>query len=153
MSYKFEATIQKHDRKDATYIEIPFDVEKEFKAKRVKVKAKFDGFEYRGSIVKMGLPCYMIGLTKEVRKNIGKEAGDAVFVEIEKDEEIREIELPNDFKDGLEKNEKALEFYNSLSYSCKRKYLQLITSAKKIETREKRIHEAVIKLEEKIKIK
>lgn len=153
MKYEFEAIIQKHEGKDATYIEIPFDVEKEFNAKRVKVKAKFDGFEYRGSIVKMGLPCYMIGLTKEVRKNIGKEPGDTILVEIEKDEEVREIELPNDFKNELEKNKKALEFYNLLSYSGKRKYFQWITSAKKAETRDKRIHEAVIKLEENIKIK
>lgn len=153
MSYKFEAIIQKHEEKDATYIEIPFDVEKEFNAKRVKVKAKFDGFEYRGSIVKMGLPCYMIGLTKEVRKNIGKEAGDTIFVEIEKDEEVREVELPDDFKNELEKNEKALEFYNSLPYYGKHKYFQWITSAKKAETREKRIYEAIIKLEENIKIK
>lgn len=152
MSYKFEAIIQKHEGKDAAYIEIPFDVEKEFKAKRVKVKAMFDGFKYRGSIVKMGLPCYMIGLTKEVRKNIGKEVGDTIFVEIEKDEDIREIELPDDFKNELEKNEEALEFYNSLSYSVKRKYFQWITSAKKAETREKRIQEALIKLEENTKI-
>lgn len=152
MSYKFEAIIQKHPEKDATYIEIPLDVEKEFGAKRVKVKVNFDGVEYRGSIVKMGLPCYMIGMTKAIRNQIGKEAGDSVFVEVEKDEEIREVELPEDFKEELNKNEDALKFYESLSYSGKRKYFQWITSAKKAETREKRIIEAIGKLEDKIKL-
>ena len=57
-SAKFEAVIKKHPQKDAAYIEMPFDVEAVFGAKRVKVVAKFDGVEYRGSIVKMGLPCY-----------------------------------------------------------------------------------------------
>ena len=67
MSYKFEAVIKKVPDKDATFIEIPFDVEKEFGAKRVKVKAKFDGVDYRGSIVNMGLGCHMIGITKAIR--------------------------------------------------------------------------------------
>ncbi|MDZ5253999.1 YdeI/OmpD-associated family protein [Clostridium sp. LIBA-8841] len=152
MVYKFEAVIKKHDGKDATFIEIPFDVEETFGSKRVKVKAKFDGFEYRGSIVKMGLPCYMIGITKAIRKEIGKEAGDSIIVEVEKDEEERVVELPEDFKLALDKNKVAKDFYESLSYSVKRKYVQWVTSAKKIETREKRINEAVIKLENNIKI-
>lgn len=152
MSHNFEAIIKKIPDKDATYIEIPFDVEKEFGAKRVKVKAKFNGVEYRGSIVKMGLDCHMIGITKAIRKEMGKDVGDSIFVEIEKDEEVREIDLPMDFKDELEKNDEALKFYNSLSYSAKRKYYQWITSAKKEETRQKRIVEAVLKLESNIKL-
>lgn len=152
MKHKFEAIIQKATDNNATYIEIPFDVEKEFGAKRVKVKAKFDGYDYRGSIVRMGLPCYMIGLTKEVRDNIGKEVGDTITVEIEKDEEVRIVELPEDFKNAINENIEAKDFYESLSYSAKRKYVQWITSAKKVETREKRINEAVVKLENKQKI-
>lgn len=70
MVCKFEAVIQKHPGKDATFIEIPFDVEETFGSKRVKVKAKFDEVEYRGSIVKMGVPCYMIGITKAIRKEL-----------------------------------------------------------------------------------
>lgn len=152
MSYNFEAIIKKIPDKDATFIEIPFDVEKEFGAKRVKVKAKFDGVDYRGSIVSMGQGCFMIGITKAIRKEIGKDAGDNIFVEVEKDEEVREIEMPIDFKSELDKNEKALKFYNSISYSAKRKYYQWITSAKKETTRQKRILEAVLKLESNIKL-
>lgn len=152
MSYKFEAIIQKAPDKDATFIEIPFDVEVEFKAKRVKVKAKFDGVKYRGSIVNMGLGCYIIGITKAIRKEIGKEALDKVFVEIEKDEEERVIELPDDFKNAISENEDAMKFYKSLSYSSKKKYYQWITSAKKQETREKRIREAVLKLKSNVKL-
>ncbi len=52
-TYTFEAEIKKIEGKDATYIEIPFDVEKEFSAKRVKVLVKFENEQYRGSIVNM----------------------------------------------------------------------------------------------------
>lgn len=150
--YKFESEIKKHGEKDATYIEIPLDVEKEFGTKRVKVKAKFDNIEYRGSIVKMGLPCYMIGITKEIRNKIGKTYGDVISVEIEKDEEERVIELPIEFEEKLKLNENAYKFYESLSYSNKRKYFQWITSAKKEETKIKRTEEAIEKLENNIKL-
>ena len=152
MIKRFEAVIQKHPDKDATYIEIPFDVEKEFGAKRVKVKATFDGIEYRGSIVKMGLPCYMIGMTKEIRKQIQKEPGDTVCVTIEKDEEERKIVMPEAFTLELEKHEVAKEFFEGLSYSAQRKYEQWITGAKREETRNKRIHEAMEKLTNHVKL-
>lgn len=152
MIYKFEAVIKKHEGKDATYIEVPLDVEKEFGAKRVKIIASFDGVQYRGSIVKMGLPCYMIGITKEIRKQIEKDAGDTIQIELQKDEEIREIHLPEDFQTELYRNKAALDFYQALSYSTQRKYYQWITGAKKAETREKRIAEAVHKLANQIKI-
>ncbi|VYT81012.1 DUF1905 domain-containing protein [Clostridium tertium] len=150
--YNFEAEIKKHEGKDATYIEVPLDIEKEFGAKRVRVKVKFDNVEYRGSVVRMGLPCYMIGITKEIRNKIGKTYGDIVSVELQKDEEEREIELPKDFKEKLILSKEAHEFYESLSYSQKRKYFQWITSAKKEETKAKRMSEAIEKLESKIKL-
>ena len=152
MTYKFEAIIQQVENKDATFIEIPFDVEKEFGAKRVKVKAKFDTVYYRGSIVRMGMPCFMIGLTKEIRKKIGKGIGDTVSAEIEKDEEERIVEIPIEFKSMLNKNNSATEFYDRLSYSQKKKYITWITSAKKEETKIKRMNEALLKLEGKVKL-
>ena len=150
--YKFEAEIKKVEDKNASYIEIPFDVEKEFGAKRVKVKAKFDDVDYRGSIVKMGLPCYMIGMTKEIRNKLGKTYGDIVSVIIEKDEEERVVDIPDDLKEALLKDSEANEFYQSLSFSQKKKYVTWITSAKKEETRMKRVKEAVNKLKNKEKI-
>lgn len=152
MGKVFEAVIKKVKGKDATYVEIPFDVEEVFGAKRVKVLAYFDEVQYRGSIVRMGLPCYMLGITKDIRKKIGKESGDIVTVRVEKDEEVREIDMPEDFKKALKKDNEAVKFYEGLSYSAKRKYYQWITGAKKEETRQKRISEAVLKLKENKKL-
>ena len=45
---KFNAQIKKLNDKNGAYIEIPFDVEKTYNRKKVKVKATFDGYEYRG---------------------------------------------------------------------------------------------------------
>ena len=150
---KFNAEIKKIEGKDGAYIEIPFDVEEVYGAKRVKVKATFDGVEYRGSIVKMGLPCYIIGITKEIRKKIEKEPGDIIEVTIEKDEEDRVVEIPTDFKERIELDNNIKEFWNTLSFSIQKKYVTWITSAKKEETRNKRIDTAIEKLKNKEKIK
>lgn len=150
---KFNAEIKKIEEKDGAYIEIPFDVEEVYGAKRVKVKATFDGVEYRGSIVKMGLPCYIIGITKEIRKKIEKEPGDIIEVTIEKDEEDRVVEIPTDFKERIELDNNIKEFWNTLSFSMQKKYVTWITSAKKEDTRNKRIDTAIEKLKNKEKIK
>lgn len=150
--YNFEAELKNVEGKEASYIEIPFDVEKEFSAKRVKVKALFDGIEYRGSIVKMGLPCYMIGVTKEVRKKIGKTYGDIINVVIQKDIEDRNIEIPEELNVMFNDNKDAYEFYESLSYYQRKKYIDWINSAKKKETFKKRINETIKKLTNKEKI-
>ncbi|MBA4509498.1 YdeI/OmpD-associated family protein [Clostridium sporogenes] len=151
-TYNFEAEIKKIEGKDATYIEIPFDVEKEFAAKRVKVLAKFENEQYRGSIVNMGLSCYIIGVTKDIRNKIDKTYGDIIKVELQKDEEERIIIVPEEFKVKLSNNKVANDFYESLSYSQRRKYIQWLTSAKKEETKVKRMEEAIVRLENKIKI-
>lgn len=150
--YNFEAELKKVEGKEASYIEIPFDVEEEFDAKRVKVKALFDGVEYRGSIVKMGLPCYIIGVTKDIRNKISKTYGDIIKVVIEKDFEDRNIEVPEKLNVMFNDNKDACEFYESLSYSQKKKYVEWINSAKKEETFEKRIKETIKKLTNKEKI-
>jgi len=61
-------------------------VKAEFGKGKVKVHATFDGEPYDGSLVNMGVKhtdgsvCYIIGLRKDIRAKIGKQAGDTVKV-------------------------------------------------------------------------
>lgn len=80
--YQFEAEIKKVPDLDGAYIEIPFDVKAMFGKGRVAVIATFDNVEYRGSIVRMGTPCHIIGIRKDIRAKIGKQAGDIIKVTI-----------------------------------------------------------------------
>lgn len=80
--YEFSAEIKKVPDIDGAYVEIPFDVKEVFKKGRVAVTATFDGVEYNGQIVKMGTPCHIIGVRKDIRKIINKQAGDTIFVTI-----------------------------------------------------------------------
>lgn len=143
--YRFTATIIKNPTVDSGYIEFPYDAEKEFGRKgQIKVKAYFDGFEYRGSLVRMGHPCHIIGLNKKVRDAIGKGPGDTVDVLIIEDTEERVVEVPSDFAAALNKNETAREVFEKMSFTHRREYVEWITSAKKAETRENRIVKAIV---------
>lgn len=91
-TYEFEAVIQKVPDIDGAYVEFPYDVKAEFGKGRVKVHAAFDGEPYDGSIVNMGIKntdgsiCYIIGLRKDIRAQIGKQPGDRVKVTIKERE-------------------------------------------------------------------
>lgn len=49
---------------------------------RLPVHATFDNEPYDGQIVKMGTPCYIIGITKAIRNSINKSFGDEIEVTI-----------------------------------------------------------------------
>lgn len=46
----------------------------------------FDGVAYDGSLVVMKTPCHIIGLRKDIRSKIAKQAGDVVKVTIQERE-------------------------------------------------------------------
>jgi hypothetical protein len=81
--YEFKAEIKKVPDIDGAYIEIPFDVKQEFGKSRIKVKATFDGEPYEGIIVKMGTPCHIIGIRKDIRAKINKQPGTSINVTIQ----------------------------------------------------------------------
>lgn len=80
--YEFDAVIIKTPDMDGAYVEIPFDVKAVFGKGRVPVHATFDGAPYDGSIVRMGTPGHIIGIRKDIRALIAKQAGDSVHVTI-----------------------------------------------------------------------
>lgn len=80
--FEFTAVIQKVPDLDGAYVEIPFNVKEVYGKGRVKVHATFDGEPYDGSLVKMGTPCHIIGIRKDIRAKIGKQPGDTIRVTI-----------------------------------------------------------------------
>lgn len=88
-TYRFDAVIQPSEvGKGGAYVAFPYDVRAEFGKGRVKVHATFDGEPYDGSLVNMGVKnddgsvCYILGILKDIRAKIGKQAGDLVHVEV-----------------------------------------------------------------------
>jgi len=150
-TYEFDAVVQKHEGIDGAYIIFPYDVQKEFGVKgQVKVKAFFDRIEYRGSLVKMGMNCHWLGITKEIRKKINKSPGDNVHVILQKDDEVRTVEIPDGFV-RLLKEEGLLEVFEKMSYTHRKEYIVWISDAKKDETRRRRMEKAIEVIRKKVK--
>ena len=78
--YAFDAPLKKVPDMDGAYVEIPFDVKLVFGKGRVPVHATFDGEPYEGQLVRMGPPCHIIGVRKDIRAKIGKQPVDTIHV-------------------------------------------------------------------------
>jgi uncharacterized protein YdeI (YjbR/CyaY-like superfamily) len=92
-------------------------------------------------------------MTQELRKKIGKDFGDTVHVTLEKDEEERVVEIPEDFMEVMKESPEALANYEKLSFTAKKEYVTWITSAKKAETRQSRLAKALDQLKQGKKLR
>jgi hypothetical protein len=144
----FTAVLEKaDDGKDTAFVSIPFDVEKAFGSKgHLKVKATFDGHPYHGLLANMGTGFHIIGVRKAIRQAIGKQVGDSIKVVIALDTDDRIVDVPDDLVAALEASKKAKAFFDTLSYTNRKEYAAWILSAKKRETRLKRLALTIQKL-------
>lgn len=144
---KFTATVQL-DGKTATGIVVPPEVLDQLGGgKRPAVTVTIKGHSYPSTIgVMKGVA--KIPVSAENRSKAGISAGDEVSVEVVLDEAPRSVELPADLAAALKGETQAAEFFETLSTTNKKLYVTWIESAKKAETRERRVAEAVAKLRE-----
>jgi hypothetical protein len=134
--------------KNTTGIEVPDDVVAALgPSKRPPVKVTLNGYTYRTTVASMG-GRFMISVSADVRANAGVAGGDEVDVDVELDTAPREVAVPADFAAALAADLDAEKFFDGLSYSHKSAYVLWIESAKKDETRQRRIPEAVRMLRE-----
>ena len=140
MLLQFDATLLAHEGTEALMIDFPYDVQELYGTRgQVKVKVTYDGVPYRGSLAKMGRHCHFLLVRKDIRKLIGKNAGDIVHVTVERDTEERTVEVPADLAALFETNPDAQQRFEKLSYTHRKEYVQWINEAKKPETRERRL--------------
>ena len=87
-TYEYDAVIRELPEKGGAYVVFPWNIREEFGKGRVKVHATFDGIPYDGSIVNMGVKnedgsvCYILGMLKAIRAQLGKGDGDSVHMVI-----------------------------------------------------------------------
>lgn len=134
--------------KTATGFVIPESVVAELgSGKKPQVSVHIKGYTYRSSIASMGGE-FMLPVSAEVRTNAGVNAGEIIDIELELDTEPREVTIPDDLKKALEENTEAKKYFDSLSYSNKRRLVIPVEDAKTAETRQRRIEKTVKLLSE-----
>ncbi|TYC13389.1 DUF1905 domain-containing protein [Actinomadura syzygii] len=89
---------------------------------------------------------HLLGLSKANRAAAGVEIGDEVEVELELDTEPRDVVEPADFATALDADPVARAAYDALAPGRKREHVRAVESAKKPETRQRRIEKALTTL-------
>lgn len=139
---RFRATVQLSG-KSATGIRVPEEIVAALgSSKRPPVRATIGGHTYRSTVASMR-GAFMLPISAENRTSAGVAAGDEVDVDLELDTEPREITVPSDFAQALDRDADARQFFDGLSYSKKQWHVLAIEGAKTAETRERRIAKAV----------
>jgi len=116
-------------------------------AKRFPVVATVNGHTWRTTVMRMRGE-FLLGLNAEVREAAGAEAGDMVSVELALDTAPREVEVPEALAVALDGDKAAREIFDGLSYTHRKEYARWIEEAKREETRERRVAQALAMLKE-----
>ena len=134
-----------------TYLDIPADISREFGTiDQVPVKGFISGHPFRTSARPHGDGRHYIVVNKSIRDAIGATAGDVVRVMMSLDSAPRIVEIPADFMSALESEGKRAALFQALSPSRQREFVVWLESAKRAETRGRRITQALVMLTEGI---
>lgn len=133
---RFRAVLGGQDGERPT-VELPFDAKERYGKARAPVRGTVNGVEFRTTVaVYSGVS--LIGFNKKLREEAGIEIGDEVTVELERDDEPREVDVPPVLEQGLAGDAAAAAAFEALSYTHRREYAEWIAQAKKEETRKRR---------------
>jgi hypothetical protein len=115
--------------------------------KAFPVQATINGYTWAGRVSRMGGE-FLLGLNREVRTGARVEAGDEVTVTIALDEAPREVEVPPALAQALEGDATAKAQFDALAFTHRKEFARWIAEAKKDETRERRVAQALQMLRE-----
>ena len=140
---EFEATIEPGSRGGAL-VRLPDSAADHFGTKaRFPVRATFNGVEYRGSAMPMGDGAFCVGVTKAVQAEAGVGAGHTVTVTLRRNDEERRVEVPDELAEAVQANPEATRRFAAMPYTHRKEYAEWVGSARKPETRRRRVEKAV----------
>jgi hypothetical protein len=138
---KFHTTLLQSG-KTAVGIQVPNEVVEALGAgKRPPVRVTINGYTYRNTIAVMG-GVFMVGVSAEHREKAHVAGGDEVDINIELDTQPRELTLPPDFSEILDRHPDARQVFDGLSRSRQQALVLPIDQAKTPETRQRRLDKA-----------
>jgi len=115
--------------------------------KKPPVRVTVGGHTYRSTVgTRDGV--YLLPLSAENRTAAGVAAGDEVDVDVELDDQPRELTVPEDLVAALAGDDAARAEFERLSYSHRQRHVLAIEGAKAPETRARRVAKAVEMLRE-----
>ncbi len=130
-----------------TYTSIPeIEPDKHAHFGWVRVKGSIDGFQISAyHLMPMGNGSLFLPVKNEIRKKIGKQAGDKVHVILYLDK--NPVEVPSEILECLQDNPLAEAAFVKISDAEKKAFIEWIYAAKKDETKANRIARMIQMLE------
>ncbi len=116
-------------------------------AKRFPVAATINGYTWRTTVTRMRGE-FLLGLNREVRDGADAQAGDTVELELELDTAPREVEVPEALSSALAGDREAAARFEALAFTHRKEYARWIEEAKRVQTRERRVVQALQMLRE-----
>lgn len=111
----------------------------------VKVSGSIDGYVIKQChLMPMGNNELFLPVRAEIRKKIGKQEGDMVHIQLYLDD--APLEIPGELQLCLEDEPTALHFFNKLTDSERRYYVDWIYGAKKQDTKIDRMAKTINRL-------
>ena len=140
MTHEFDAVLHRLEGKIAwTVFYVPFSVSKLYGTQgRLEVKATINGHAFRGTLLPSRNGHYLV-YNQAIRSVCKKKLGDSLHVTMEPDTAPRTVEVPEDVRRALAADKAVLAAYEGQPDYIKREQITKITSAKRPETRQKRI--------------
>jgi Bacteriocin-protection, YdeI or OmpD-Associated/Domain of unknown function (DUF1905) len=111
-------------------------------AKRFPAAATINGHRLRTTVVRMRGE-FLFGLSKASRDEASVQIGDTVTFTLELDEAPREVEMPPALAAALDSDPEARRAFDALAYTHRKEYARWIAEAKRDQTRERRVAQAV----------
>ena len=138
-------------RGNNTAIEVPSEVMDVLNAgRRPKVVVHVNGYTYRSTVAVMeGLA--LIPFNAAHRKASGVAGGEVHDVTLELDTAPRTVEVPTDLADALRELPRAGAFFDSLSYTHRKEIARALTSAKKQDSRDRRLAKILDDLQNEVR--
>ena len=111
-------------------------------AKRFAVLATVNGYSWRTSVARMGGES-LLGLSRAVREAAGVAIGGTVDVVVELDQAPREVEVPELLATALAADPVASAAFDQLAFTHRKEFARWVAEAKRDETRQRRVEQAV----------
>jgi hypothetical protein len=115
--------------------------------KRFPVVATVNGYTWRTTVTRMRGE-FLLGCSREVREGAGVGAGDTVDVSIELDTKPREVDVPDELASALAGDPAAMAAFEALAFTHRKEYARWIDEAKREDTRDRRVTQALQMLRE-----
>jgi uncharacterized protein YdeI (YjbR/CyaY-like superfamily) len=113
----------------------------------IAVSGTMNGFPFRTSLAPSGKGTHVMTVNKELQQSAGAKPGDTVALMLEVGRAPRDVTVPLDLERALKASEKARALWGDITSHAREEWVEWVESAKKPETRARRIEQVVTRLE------